>query len=259
MPLVIDALDNDIDTLTLANDAKRNALSEELLDELVNGLARMKGKSARAVILTTRKGSRVWSAGHDVSELPPVGHDPLTFDEPLEKAIRAIQAFPAPVIAALEGSVWGGACELVLACDIRVGTAETTFAITPVKLGVPYNLNGLLNLVGAIGLSAARYMLLTAQPLPAARAYQLGLLHELVGTDELDSTVEKLARGITAHSGLAISVIKEQLRLLARAHPLSPDSFEQIQALRRIVYESADYRAGVEAFLRKRAPAKPET
>jgi methylmalonyl-CoA decarboxylase len=257
MELLLQSFDDGIGTLTLANDAKRNALSEELLDQLVFALAEMKGRSARAVILTARKGATIWSAGHDIGELAKPGHDPLAYDDPLEKAIRAIQAFPAPVIAMVEGSVWGGACELVLTCDIRVGTPQTTFAITPAKLGVPYNLNGLMNLIGAVGLSTAKRMLFTAAPLPAAKAEQLGLLAEVVPADELEAYTLGLARQIAKNSALAISVIKEQVRILGRAHALAPDTFEHIQSLRRLVYESADYREAIETFLKKRKPSAP--
>lgn len=255
MELILQTFDEGIGTLTLANDAKRNALSAELLDQLVCALSDMRGRSARAVILTARKGAAIWSAGHDIAELATPGHDPLAFDDPLEKAVRAIQTCPAPVIAMVEGSVWGGACELVLTCDLRVGTPLTTFALTPAKLGVPYNLNGLLNLIGAIGLSTAKRMLFTAAPLPAGRAEQLGLLCDVVPPEQLEAFTMSLARQIAQNSALSISVMKEQLRVLARAHPITPDSFEHIQALRRVVYESADYREAIAAFLSRRRPA----
>lgn len=253
MDLIARCIHDGIGTLVLANEARRNALSEALLDELVDGLAEMKGRSVRAVILTARPGAAVWSAGHDIAELPRAGRDPLAYDDPLEKGIRAVQAFPGPVIARIEGSVWGGACELALMCDLRVGTPRTSFAITPAKIGVPYNLNGLQNLVSALGMPLAKQMLFTAEPLPAARAHQLGLLNWVVEPPELEAFTLDLARRLTQHSALALSVIKEQLRILGGARALSPETFEHIQALRRQVYESADYRESIEAFLRKRA------
>ena len=253
MDLVARTIHDGIGTLVLANEVRRNALSEALLDELVDGLAEMKGRSVRAVILTARPGAAVWSAGHDIAELPRAGRDPLAYDDPLEKGIRAVQAFPGPVIARIEGSVWGGACELALMCDLRVGTPLTTFAITPAKIGVPYNLNGLQNLVSVLGMSLAKQMLFTAEPLPAARAHQFGLLNWVVEPAELEAFTLDLARRLAQHSALALSVIKEQLRILGGARALSPETFEHIQALRRLVYESADYRESIEAFLRKRA------
>lgn len=255
MDLVLRELSGGIGVLTMANDARRNALSEDLLDELVDGLAEMKGSSARVVLLTARKGAPVWSAGHDISELPGPGHDPLAFDDPLEKAIRAIRAFPAPVVAMIEGTVWGGACELAFTCDLRVGTPQTTFAVTPARIGVPYNLNGLLNLVGAVGLSTARQMLFTADPFPAARAEQAGVLNYVVEAEQLETFTRALAGRIAQNSALAISVIKEQLRILSGSQVLTPETFEKIQALRRLVFESGDYRERIDAFLHKKKTA----
>lgn len=255
MSLLHQELADGIGVLTLANDSKRNALSEELLDDLVYALAELKGQSARAVVLTARPGSKVWSAGHDIAELARPGHDPLAYDDPLEKAIRAIRKFPSPVIAQIEGTVWGGACELVLTCDLRVGTPQTTFAVTPARIGVPYNLNGLLNLVGAVGLPTAKQLLFTAEPLPSARAAELGVLNYVVSAEELAAFTRDLAVRISRHSALSISVMKEQLRILSGSPALTPETFEQIQALRRLVFESADYREGIDAFLRKQRPA----
>ena len=116
------------------------------------------------------QGAKVWSAGYDVREFPQPGRDPLTYDEPLEQAIRAIQRCPAPVIAMLEGGVWGGACELAFVCDILIGTENTSFAITPARLGIPYNLTGILHVLNKIGMSLAREMFCTAQPVKAERA-----------------------------------------------------------------------------------------
>jgi len=255
LDLILEQYQDCIGMLTLNNDAKRNSLNEALMDELVYALARMKGKSARAVILRANPGTKVWSAGHDIHELPKPGHDPLAYDDPLEKTIRAIQHFPVPVIAMIEGGVWGGACELTLSCDIRIGTPTTSFCLTPAKIGVPYNLNGIMNLVNALGAATTREMIFVAQPLSAERAYQLGALHHLVAPEELEAYTIDLARKICLNSPLSIAVIKEQLRILGGAHTLSPDSFERIQALRRVVYESGDYQEGIDAFLQKRKPS----
>ena len=85
---------------------------------------------------------RVWSAGHDIEELPTDGRDPLGWDDPLPQLIREIEEYNAPVIAMIEGTVWGGACEVAFACDLVIATPATTFAVTPAKLGVPYNVVG---------------------------------------------------------------------------------------------------------------------
>jgi len=89
------------------------------------------GRPNSVVVIRAAAGSRVFSAGHDVHELPTNGRDPLTYNDPLRKVIRNVETYPAPIIAMVEGSVWGGACELVLSCDLVVAASGVTFALTP--------------------------------------------------------------------------------------------------------------------------------
>ena len=254
MPLILTEFQDAIGTITFNNDCRRNALSRALIHELIKALNEMILQPARVIILRANKGAKVWSAGIDITELPKPGRDPLPYDDPLERAIRAVQRCPAPVIAMLEGSVWGGGVELAMVCDILIGTEKTAFAITPAKLGVPYNPTGMLHVLSMIGLTMAREMFITGQPVPAARALQVGLLNHLVPVEELEAFTYDLARTIAQNSPISISVMKEQLRLLANALPLSPETFERIQGLRRLVYDSQDYQEGRSAFLEKRQP-----
>lgn len=254
MALILTDLHDSIGTITFNNDAKRNALSRALIHELIKALNEMIFHPARVIILRANQGAGVWSAGFDISEFPQPGRDPLSYDDPLEQAIRAVQRCPAPVIAMLEGSVWGGAVELATVCDLLIGTAKTTFAITPARLGVPYNPTGILHVVNMIGLTMAREMFFTGQPVAADRALQIGLLNHLVPVAELDDFTLEIARTITRNSPISISVMKEQLRLLTNALPLSPETFERIEGLRRLVYDSQDYQEGQKAFLEKRPP-----
>ena len=138
--------------ITLNHAEKRNALSETLIEEITSALEGFRALEIRAVVLRAQPGIKVWSAGHDVNELPLRGRDPLGWNDPLRILIRSIQEFPAPVIGMIEGSVWGGACEVAMACDILIATPDAAFAITPAKLGVPYNLGGLMTLINMIPL-----------------------------------------------------------------------------------------------------------
>ncbi|MBM4293383.1 MAG: methylmalonyl-CoA decarboxylase [Deltaproteobacteria bacterium] len=254
MDLILSQLQDDIGIITLNNDQKRNALSRALIHDLITALKSLALERVRVVILRANQGAKVWSAGFDVTEFPQPGRDPLSYYDPLEQAIRAIQRCPAPVIAMLEGSVWGGACELALVCDILIGTPQTTFAITPARIGVPYNPSGILHVFNTVGLSLAREMFFTAQPLGPERAERAGILNHLVAVEDLEDFTMKMARQIAANSPISVSVMKEQLRILANALPLSPETFERIQGLRRMVYDSHDYLEGQRAFLEKRPP-----
>ncbi len=254
MPLVLTEIANDIATLTLNYMEKRNALSSALIAEALEGFEAFEAQKARAVVLRAPDGARVWSAGHDVRELPSGGRDPLAYSDSLEQLIRAIRRFPAPVIAMVEGSVWGGACEVCVACDLLIGTHTATFAATPAKLGVPYNTTGLLNFLNILGARVVKEMFFTGRPISAERAFELGILNHLVPAHLLQPFTYEVAAEITRNSPLSIAVIKEQLRTLENASPITPETFERLQSLRRSVYDSDDYQEGIQAFLEKRTP-----
>ena len=254
MPLIETHIDGVIGTIVLNHSDKRNALSRELVDAVVASLARFSEQKVRVVVLRAQPGAKVWSAGHDVGELPEGGRDPLGWDDPLRYLVRSIEEFPAPVIASIEGGVWGGACELAFACDLIVVAPTATFAVTPARLGVPYNVSGMLTFMNACSLRILKEMAFTAKTITATRAEALGIVNHVVPADELQFFTNSLARDIAENAPLSISVMKEQLRMLAGAHPMSPRRFERVQGLRRIVYDSDDYLEGIQAFREERRP-----
>jgi methylmalonyl-CoA decarboxylase len=240
--------------VTLDHPQRRNALSRQMVEEIIAALADFGRERSRAVILRAATGSTVWSAGHDVHELPESGRDPLGWDDPLRHLIREIELCAAPVIAMVEGGVWGGACEAVFACDIVIAAPGASFAVTPARLGVPYNIGGMLTFLNASNMRIAKEMAFTARPVGAERAERLGMVNHVVPADELEAFSMAMAQDIAANAPLSISVMKEQLRILAGAHPMSPQGFERVQGLRRLVYDSHDYREGICAFKEKRTP-----
>lgn len=254
MSLIKTFLEDNIGTIVFDNMKKRNSLSHELLRELREALIDFKEQKTRVVVIRAEKGAKVWSAGFNIIELPESGRDPLSYNDPLEQTLRQIQRFPSPVIAMIEGGVWGGACELAMTCDIVIGAPSASFAITPAKIGVPYNTTGIMHFLNIVGMHIAREMFFTAAPVAAARAMELGMMNHLIPEEELETFTYNMARQIAANSPLAIQVIKEQLYLLGNSHPLGPETFERIQGLRRMVYDSLDYQEGKSAFLEKRKP-----
>jgi methylmalonyl-CoA decarboxylase len=243
-----------IGVITLNNLERRNCLSEAMLNGIEHAIGALVEKRAQAIILRAPKGSKVWSAGFDIRELPDPGIDPLGYNDDLAVVLRAVQNCPVPVIAMIEGGVWGGACDLAVTCDMAIGTATATFAITPAKLGVPYTTTGLMRFIGAMPMHIAKELFFTGQPLTAERARELGILNHLVEADQLEAFTLGLVARIIENSPLAISVLKEQLRVLGNSFPMSPETQERIQGLRRTVYQSPDYSEGKLAFLEKRKP-----
>lgn len=247
-------MDGAVGVITMNNDARRNVISTAFINELTRILNEFRAQQVRAVVLRANPGVKVWSAGHDVDELPPPGHDPLHWSESLPHLVRLIQVFPAPVIAMIEGSVWGGACEMAMACDIVLAAEDTTFAITPAKIGVPYNINGLSTFVRVLNPHLLNELLFTAQPMSASRLASAGAVNHVVPADQLESRCMDIVQKISGNSPRAIAAMKEVVHGLAGAQELPAAEFERLQELRHDVYSSEDYAEGLTAIRQKRAP-----
>ncbi len=242
--------------ITLNNTRNLNALSEELCAEIDAAIWSYYHADCVCLVLRAHCRNGVWSAGHDIRELPLDGHDPLSYAVPLEKLLRAVQNVPIPVIAYLNGSVWGGACDLSLSCDMIVAADTTTFAITPAKIGIPYNASGLMHFINQLGMNKAREMFFTASPLSAQEALNVGMVNYIAPEEELHDLMEqKLLAPLRRNSILSISAMKRQFRLLSRSMAqISAEDFERINSWRSQVYHSEDYREGITSFIEKRPP-----
>ncbi len=231
--------------------ARRNALGRTMLAELVAAFEQ--SRAARAIILRSAPGSRVWCAGFDIGELAP-GTDPLAQGGPLQALFSAVQHAPAPVIAQLDGTAWGGGTDLALRCDIAIGTPACTLAFTPARLGLPYDPDGLLNVLLRGGLSLAMEMFATGDAIPAERALAAGLLNHVVPAPEIDAFTVAMAERIAANAPLSVTSAKQQLRTLNAALPLPGAVLQQLLEGRRQALDSADFAEGLAAFAEKRRP-----
>ncbi|QYY36626.1 methylmalonyl-CoA decarboxylase [Ruficoccus sp. ZRK36] len=254
MPLVTKSLHGKTGILTFSNPAQRNCLSQEMVEALVGGFDDFEEDRVYAVILRAEPGVKVWSAGHNIKELPDGRRDPLNYYDSLEVLLRRVQDFPYPVIAMVEGTVWGGACDLCISCDMIVCAESSTFAITPAKLGLPYNASGVVHFLNVLGPKIAKEMFFTAKPISAQQAHNVSMVNHVIPAPELESFTLALADSITVNAPLAIRAIKHQFRLLLKGSPLAAETFEEIQGLRRRVYDSEDYHEGVLSFKEKRPP-----
>lgn len=137
---------------------------------------------------------------------------------------------------------------------VAVDTA--TFAITPAKLGIPYNASGILHFMNQLGINKAREMFFTANAITAQDALNVGLLNHIAPEEKLDQLLEeKILNPLRRNSILSISAIKRQFRLLSRAASVvSAENFERVNAWREKVYRGPDFPEGVRSFLEKRTP-----
>jgi methylmalonyl-CoA decarboxylase len=240
--------------ITLADRHKHNAIGTQLATGVIAAFESMRAQQVRVIVLRAAPGMRIWSAGHDIGELPQGKRDPLGYNDPLEGLIRAVRTFPAPVVAMVHGTVWGGALDLVLSCDLAVADETASFAITPANLGLPYNITGLLHFQGRLPINVIKEMFFTAAPIDARKAKEWLLVNHLVPWDRLESFTLELAATMATKSPLAIAVIKEQLRVLSDYQPIAAQVYERVQGLREEAYDSSDYLEGLNAFAEKRQP-----
>jgi methylmalonyl-CoA decarboxylase len=248
------AIHGQVGIITLDDRHKRNAIGARMADGIVAALGSMQAQKVRTVVIRAAAGMSVWSAGHDIEELPRGRRDPLGYDDPLEGLLRAIRTFPGPVVAMVHGTVWGGALDLVLSCDLVTADETASFAITPVNLGLPYNTTGLLHFIGRLPLNLVKEMFFTAAPLDAQKAKEWMVINHLVGSAELETVTFGLAETMATKSPMAMAVIKEQLRVLTDYQPIAAQVYERLQGLRRQAYDSSDYLEGLTAFAEKRKP-----
>ncbi len=254
MKFIKTSLQNNLGTIWLNNDKKSNSLNLDMINEMVAAFDEFEENKTRVVILRSNPGARVWCAGLRIDQLPSPDKDPVPYEYALEKILKRIESFPGVVIAMIDGSVWGGGCELVFACDILLGSPGASFAITPAKISAPYNPNQVNRVLQRVGSNIAMELFFTADVMGAARAEKLGILNHLVPSEKLDAFTQSMAERIINNAPLAISLIKTQV------HQLATQTVEQItndaanrESVKR-VYLSRDFSEGKQAFLEKRKP-----
>jgi enoyl-CoA hydratase/carnithine racemase len=239
--------------LTIDNPAKRNALDHEILDAFASTLPEI---DARCLLVTAT--GPVFSAGYDIGNLPReefADRAEALVAHPFHAAIEALDAFPFPSVAALNGHAIGGGLELALSCDLRIASEDAKMGMPPARLGLVYSHTGLRKFVDAIGAPRTRELFFTARNVPARIALQWGLVNEVVAPDELEPRGVAYAARIADHAPLSLQGNKRALReLLAAEGALDPEIERELVALREACFHSEDFFEGVRAFAEKRRP-----
>ena len=249
--LLVDEPARGVARLTISNPEKRGALDRPLLQALCAALERL---DARCVLLTGE--GRAFCAGYDIGELMAEGYDDgADAAHPFPAALAAIEAYPFPVLAALNGYAIGGGLELAITCDLRIAGDAVQLGMPPAKLGVVYAHAGLNRFVTAIGAARTRELFLTGRRIDAATAERWGLVNEVVEQEQLADAALALAGEIAANAPLSLRGNKAAIgALVARAGALDEATAAVLDAGRRGAFESEDLREGLRAFGEKRAP-----
>lgn len=243
--------DGPIATIVLNRPARRNALQDADLHALLDAFARLDADpSVRVVVLaanTAGQSRPVFCAGYDLGGFDDGGRGPGLF----EQVPDALEAMRPVTICALRGSVYGGATDLVLACDLRVGLAGTEFRMPAAALGLHYYPSGLRRYVARLGLDVAKRAFLTAKALPIEALAAVGAFETVApDVDAFDRVLGALASTVAGLAPLAAQSTKRSLNEIAEGRY----EFAALRQRERIAHASEDFAEGRAAVAQKRPP-----
>ncbi len=254
--LVLDYPADAVARLRLNNPEKRNPLDHDVLDALAAALpARDRGIEVRCVVITGT--GRAFSAGYDIGAIPAESfeHDAEALvAHPFQAAMEAISAHPYPVVAAINGHCLGGGLELAVRCDLRVCAEGAKLGMPPAKLGLVYGHTGLQRFIDTIGIPRTKQLFLTGRNVEAERAEAIGLVHEVVDDDAVESAALELAAEIAGNAPLSMKGNKHSIATLNSFDRITPEQERELIELRESCFASEDMREGIKAFGEKRKP-----
>jgi enoyl-CoA hydratase/carnithine racemase len=239
--------------LRISNEQRRGALDHEILDTLA---ATVRELDARCLVITGS--GPVFSAGYDLGNL-----EGREFEESAEKlvahpfhaALEALEAYPFPVIAQINGHAIGGGLELALTCDVRIAKRGVKVGMPPAKLGLIYSHTGLRKFIDVCGPANTAELFFVGRNLDADRGAAMGLLNHVVDPGELEERTVHMAAEIAANAPLSLSGNKRIIRELRRHEGALPEDVErELVELRESCFRTEDFREGVRAFGEKRPP-----
>ena len=247
MPKVLVECEGAVRTVTLNRPEKRNALDIEMLDQLEAAFPADPPAAERVAVL--RAAGTVFCAGMDLAQRS----ENLGRPTPIVSALRAIESFPLPIVAVVQGHAIAGGNEIALHCDLVAASTEARFGMSLAQVGLAPNWFLAKKIIEKGGPVAAREMLLLGDPLPARRMYELGMISRVAEPGELEAEAMKLVDRLASNAPLSVRVMKRTLVRLMDFRDAVPH--DDLDAEVRRVSASDDAREGIAARLARRAPA----
>ncbi|NOR64139.1 MAG: enoyl-CoA hydratase/isomerase family protein [Rhodobacteraceae bacterium] len=237
-------LEGQIGRITLNRPEAHNALTKSAMGEIQATLEGWANSDIRAVVITGE--GRSFCAGASLDELGDGDWD----SNPLTPLCATVEGFKAPVIAALNGGVFGGGVDLALACDFRIGVQGMKMFVPPAKLGIHYEPEGIERAVQRLGAQMARRVFLLAEKFEAEALLTHGFLDDLVAPDALEARVKELAATIVNLAPMAVQGMKQTI-LETSQNRLDVTA---AKARVRTCFASSDHAEGLAAMREKRPP-----
>ncbi len=250
--VILTNIDGHVATLKINPPDKLNALNSATRSRMVEELNDLAANDDVRVVIVTGAGEKSFVAGADIAEFEgrsPVDQFRVMTDS---SVFLAVDEFPKPIIAAINGFCLGGGCELALACDIRIASEKAKLGQPEINLGLLPGGGGTQRLPRLVGMGAALKMLYTGDFIRADEAYRIGLVDEVVPPDQLEARAKELADTIASKSPVALRLIKQAVRTSARTS--LDEGLKQEVTLFSLAFASEDKKEGVDAFLNKRQP-----
>jgi len=238
--------------ITINRPEKRNALNIQTRAEGAAILDELRADDSVRVVIITGAGDKAFIAGADIAEFADrtaISQREIMLERGL---FNAVDTFPKPIIAMVNGYCLGGGCEVALACDIRVASETASFGQPEINLGIIPGGGGTQRLPRLVGEGKAMEMILTGEILDAQTAFNLGLVNHVVPADQLEIKTMEIANRIAEKSPIALRLAKEAIKLASRSN--LDEGLRREVDLFALCFSSADKDEGVTAFLEKRKP-----
>jgi enoyl-CoA hydratase len=238
--------------ITINRPQKLNALNIQTRAEGAAALEELREDESVRVVVITGAGEKAFVAGADIAEFE--GRTAVSQRDVMtaRSLFTAVDTFPKPVIAMINGFCLGGGCELALSCDIRVASETARFGQPEINLGIIPGGGGTQRLTRLVGEGKAMELILTGDMIDAQSAYNLGLVNLVVPAADLEAKTMEMANRIAEKSPVALRMAKEAVKTAARAN-LDEGLRREID-LFALTFSSQDKDEGVRAFLEKRKP-----
>jgi enoyl-CoA hydratase len=253
---VVGSIDNGVATLLFDNEARRNAISVAMSQQAADLLAGFAANPEVRLLVVRGAGDTSFISGADISEFEKVRKDAETaalYSHLSSRMYTSVRDFPKPTIARIRGFCFGGGMGLAAACDLRVCSDDSLFAIPAGRLGIAYRADFIAWLNDIVGAARLKEILITARRYPAAEAAAIGLVHRVVPVAEFDKFFAEYIAAIadnaplsTAASKIVINEVADQMRYV---------DLDKCRKLSEACANSEDFQEGRRAFMEKRRPA----